>query len=180
MKKEVWRMIPGYEGLYLVSNLGRVKSVERVSPQGHLLPERIMKQFKMPSGYLHVRLCKDGKVKNYRVHRLVAQAFIPNPEGLPQVNHINEDKMDNRVENLEWCDCKYNINHGTGIERRSKKRINEVGRSKPVLQYTHDGQFVREWPSTMECHRNEFDRRAVTACCRGKLKTYKGFTWRFK
>ena len=109
---EVWRPVRGYEGLYEVSNYGRVKSLKRNTAH-----ERIMKPIKDSYGYLIVCLNKNGKQTNKKIHRLVAEAFIPNPNNLPQVNHKNEIKTDNRVENLEWCDNKYNTRYGTRGER---------------------------------------------------------------
>lgn len=162
MKKEYWKYIKGYEGLYQVSNFGRVKS-------NKFGKERILKPFTNSTGYLLVSLCKDGKVKAFTVHRLVAEAFIDNPDNLPQVNHRDENKLNNNVDNLEWCTNEYNINYGTRTERCSK----------PVLQYTLDGEFVREWPSIMEAARNGYYQGHVVACCQGKRKAHKGFIWKY-
>lgn len=183
MKKEYWKPVLGYEGLYEVSNCGRVRSLDtyRKGRNGSIIfcKGKILKPFKNTQGYLKVVLCKNGKVKTFRVHRLVAEAFISNPDNLPCVNHKDENKQNNVVSNLEWCSYSYNINFGTRNERMAKKNTNGK-RSKPVLQYTLDGQFVKEWQSTMECGRNGFNQGAVAACCRGELKKYKDFIWRYK
>ena len=109
--KEIWKDIKGYEGLYQVSNLGRVKRVTT---------GRVLKQFPNKQGYLLVSLCKTGKQKSFAIHRLVAQAFILKPENKPEVNHIDEDKTNNMVSNLEWCTRVENNNYGTRTERISK------------------------------------------------------------
>lgn len=164
----------GFEGRYQVSVDGEMKSLERISPQGYLLKERILKLGKSTNGYLRVSLHKDGKRKNYSVHRLVAQAFIPNPDNLPEVNHINEDKMDNRVENLEWCSHKFNNNWGTANQRRAEKR------SKPVVALDKQGRIVHVFSSTMETGRNGYNQSNVAACCRGERKTHKGLIWKYQ
>ena len=165
MKIEIWKPVVGYEGLYEVSNWGRIKSTKYGK-------ERILKLIKDKDGYLFVRLYKNGIIKNYFVHRLVAQAFIPNPDNLPQVNHKDENPINNVVSNLEWCDAKYNCNYGN----RNKKVAEKL--SKPILQYTLDGKFVREWESYRECKRNGFNH--VDMVCRGKRKSCGGFIWRYK
>lgn len=175
MKKEYWKPVLGYEGLYEVSNWGRVKSMN----YNHTGKERIMKLVPNKAGYLYVVLYKNGKVKTFRVHRLVAEAFLPNPDNLPEVNHKDENKLNNNVNNLEWCSAKYNSNFGTRNKRIIAKNTNGK-RSKKVYQYTLDGQFVREWKSTAECGRNGFNQGAVAACCRGELKTHKGFIFKYK
>lgn len=170
MKKEIWKDILGYEGLYQVSNFGRVKSLK-------FGKERILKLTKDKDGYLIVNLYKAGRIKTVKVHRLVAEAFLPNPDNLPLINHKDEDKSNNIVSNLEWYDVKYNTNYGTRNKRIGKSNTNGK-RSKPVLQYTLDGKFVREWESYRECKRNGFNH--VSECCRGKLKSCGGFIWRYK
>lgn len=167
MKKEYWKPVVGYEGLYEVSNFGRVKSIR-------FGKERILKPGTDKRGYLLVGLCKNNKQKTHKVHRLVMEAFIPNTDNLPCVNHKDEDKTNNNVENLEWCSYTYNNNYGTRNERRSKKI------SKPILQYTLDGVFVKEWDSIRECGRNGFNSAQICNCCNGKRKQHKGFIWRYK
>lgn len=122
-QEEIWRDIEGYEGLYEVSNLGRVRSSDSYNSLGRLhLKGRIRKPV-VVRGYLRVELCKEGKGKWFYVHRLVAHVFIPNPEGLPEINHRDENKTNNLVDNLEYCDRKYNCNYGTRNERMTKNRV---------------------------------------------------------
>lgn len=164
---EIWKDKKNYEGHYQVSNCGRVKSIK-------FGKERILKLRTDKDGYFKVDLSKNNKLKTFTVHRLVAEAFLPNPDNLPLINHKDECKTNNNVNNLEWCNSKYNINFGTRNEKASKKL------SKPVLQYTLEGEFVKEWSSTMECGRNGYNQGNVAACCRGERKTYKGFLWEYK
>lgn len=179
MKKEYWKPVVGYENLYEVSNLGRIRSFDRwvKSKNGsiRICRGRILKPYTNKDGYLCVVLSKNNKQKTFRVNRLVAQAFLDNPNNLPQVNHKDENKQNNNVENLEFCDCKYNINFGTAIARRSKTI------SKAVVQYTLDGTFVREWPSAMDAEREGgFRSECICMCCKGKIKTHKGFIFLYK
>lgn len=121
--QEIWRDIEGYEGLYQVSNKRRVKSLNynKSSKEGILKPR------KSKDGYLQLQLHKEGECKDYRVHRLVGQTFLENLEGLPEINHKDEDKTNNCVENLEWCSSEYNKNYGTRNKRVSKSL------SKPLM-----------------------------------------------
>lgn len=125
--EEIWKDIIGYEGLYQVSSLGRVRSLDRYvkysNGQIHLHKGKVLSLVKSNLGYLLVSLCCNGKYKSISVHRLVAQAFIENPDNLPEVNHRNEDKTDNRVENLEFCDRSYNNNYGS---RKDKERDTKI------------------------------------------------------
>lgn len=180
---EVWKDIRNYENLYQTSNLGRARSLDRwvKGPNGsvRLCKGKILKPKTTKDGYLRVGLRKNGKKKMFLVHRLVVEAFLPNPNNLPCVNHKDENKQNNSVNNLEWCSYSYNINFGTRNERMAKKNTN--GKlSKTVLQYDLEGNFIREWQSTKECGRNGYNQGAVAACCRGELKKHKDSIWRYK
>ena len=116
---EEWKSIPGYEGLYEVSSYGRVRSLDRYDRRNCFRKGRILKQNNDGRGYMSIELCLNSKIKRYLVHRLVAQAFIPNPDNLPEVNHKDENPENNSVTNIEWCNRSYNINYGT---RKDKVR----------------------------------------------------------
>ena len=117
MIEEIWKPIEGYEGLYEVSNTGRVRSLDKYDSMNRFLRGRILRLFTDGLGYLRAQLYSNSKRKSFLVHRLVAQAFIPNPDNLPQVNHRDENPSNDNVDNLEWCDGKYNVNYGTRIDR---------------------------------------------------------------
>lgn len=183
--EEVWKDIEGYEGLYQVSNMGRVRSLDREVKHIYgkqLKKGKILVLCNNRKGYKHVNLCKCGKINTHEVHRLVAKAFIPNPEKLRCINHRDENPENNRVDNLEWCTNKYNSNYGTIKNRLSEKHTNGKN-SKPVLQYTLDYEFVREWPSTKEVQRElGFDSSSIARCCR-KARYYNtayGSIWMYK
>lgn len=187
--EEIWKDINRYEGLYQVSNFGRMRSLGNGNSNNSKV--RILKVSKNRCGYLCVCLCKDGKQKTFKLHRLVAETFLPNPLNLPQVNHKDEDKTNNFVGtpendykdgNLEWCDNKYNSNYGTRNKRISKSQsgVLNTKKSKPVLQYSLDGTFIREYPSASECGRNGFNQGLVSTCCRGECSQAYGFIWKYK
>ena len=187
---EIWRtaVYDGeiYEGLYKVSNLGKILSLNYKNTGK---PD-LMNPFETPNGYLKVNLRKNRKQKQCYVHRLIAETFLENPENKPEVNHIDENKTNNFVflnedgtvnkekSNLEWKTPKENSNHGTRNERIAKANTNGI-RSKKVLQLSLSGELIREWPSTHECGRNGFIQQNVVACCNGKQKTHKGFRWMY-
>lgn len=165
---EIWKSVKGYEGLYEVSNLGRVKSTFRY--------KKILKPIVGIQGYLYVSLYdKNKKIKSKRIHKLVAEAFIPNPDNLPYVNHKDEDVTNNNVKNLEWCTAKYNCNYGTRIQRIAEKN------NKPILQFDLNGTFIREWKSITQASKelnNSLDN--ISSCCLGRRKTSKGYIFKFK
>lgn len=165
----IWKEISGYDGLYEVSDTGLVRSLK-------FGKTRILKPRKHRDGYLFVRLCKDGKVRQMLVHRLVALAFIPNPQNLDTVNHKNEDKHNNNISNLEWMTLTDNQNYGT-----RNKRIAEA-RSKQVQQLDKKtGELLATFPSIQEAERQTgIAGSNICSCCRGKLKSAGGCRWRYE
>lgn len=171
---ELWKPISGFED-YFISNLGRVMSTKRNK-------SHIMKPYKDRDGYLQLCLLKDNKQKRFFVHRLVAEAFLPNPHNLPCVNHKSEIKTQNNVENLEWCSVKYNQNYGTRNKRLSETKRNNTYNTKKVLQYTLDGEFVKEWPSAREVERQlGFFSSSISSCCTHykNQSTAYGYIWEY-
>lgn len=166
---ETWKDIKGYEELYQVSNLGRIKSLPRNTAH-----ERIMRQRKDKGGYLFLCLTKNGIPKTFKVHRLVAEAFILNPHNLPEVNHKKEfEKYNNMVENLEWCTRKYNANYGTASIRCHKKQM------KKVYKYDLKRNFLEQFPSLIDACNKKYDFSCIAKCCRGVYKSSYGFIWSY-
>lgn len=182
---EEWRTIPDYP-TYEISNLGNVRSKDRIVIRNGI-PSRVkgqpLKQ-RVERGYLSVTLYSGSRDRHMKtgVHRLVAKTFIPNPNNYPCVNHKDENKFNNHVDNLEWCTYKYNSNYGTAIERRVKHQDWESIAKKhsiPVRQIDKQGNLVNIWPSMIECERKTgFKSVSISRCCSGYLKTYKGYIWK--
>lgn len=175
---EEWKDIKGYEGIYQVSNLGRVKSLERIVLRNNKydihLKEKILYQG-IRSGYKVVFFKKDGIRKSYQVHRLVAEAFIPNTDNKKQVNHINGIKIDNNCFNLEWTTPKENIKHAymTGLSK--------IKNNKKVLQFDLDMNFIKEYESLCEAERKtKVNHSNISKCCRGIFKQANGYIWRYR
>lgn len=187
---ECWRWIPGYEGLYQVSTRGRVRSVDRwvtckdgsKTGSKRFRRGRILKTTRDKGGYLCLGLHHDGKIRTFKVHRLVAMAWIDNPENKPEVNHLDENPGNPDVFNLSWASRIENANWGTRNKRQAESMLN--GKlSKPVQAIDPEtGIVVKEFPSAKEAGRNGFCQTHVSACCRGekKYKTHRGLVWRYK
>ena len=176
--EEIFKNIYGYEGLYQISNLGRVKSLNYRCTK----KEKVLKPCKNTNGYLQVHLYKDSENKYMLVHRLVADAFISNPYNLSDVNHKDEDKTNNCVSNLEWCTREYNCNFGSRNERSAKSRsklltgVYNTKLSKSVRCIETNQIF----PSTMEVQRQlGFAHCSIVQCCNGKLKSAYGYHWKY-
>ena len=186
---EIWKPIRDYEGLYEVSNLGRIKRLGNDKNR----KEKILKPYKNKLGYLRVTLSKDNKVKYMFIHRLVAIAFIPNPENKPCIDHINAIPSDNRVENLRWATYKENMNNELTKEKLSGENSNNYGkpRSEEVKKKISESQkggknpkargvfcyeLNKSWNTSAEASRElNIDSSNITKCCKGKCKSVKGY-----
>lgn len=178
--EEIWKDIVGYEGLYQVSNLGRVKSLPRLHKYVHgyyMTKEKILspRVCGKQREYLAVALNVDGKTKQYKIHRLVATAFIPNPYGYNEINHKDENKGNNKVGNLEWCSRSYNVNYGCRIEKQRKALI------KPVVAYSKSNKFVREFNSIVDASKfAKVDATNISRACKKEGRISGGYLWKYK
>lgn len=163
--QEEWKDVKGYEGIYQVSNLGRIKSLKN---------NKIRKNVKDKIGYERIMLSKNNKIKLHYIHRLVAEAFIPNPNNLPQVNHKDEIKSNNIANNLEWCTQEYNNIYGNRIKTVKEKL------SKEIYQFDLNGKFIKKWDNINQiksemnincCH--------IGDCCNNKRKKAYGYIWKY-
>lgn len=175
--QEVWKDITGYEGYYQVSNLGRVRSVDRMvkgkKENLRFVKGRIL-QPNLSEGYLMVGLCKSGRQSTIRVHRLVAEAFIPNPENKRTVNHIDENKLNNTITNLEWATDKENCGHGNRTVKSS------VGRYKPVEQLSLDGRPIKVYEGIKLASENTgIPQSKIVDVLKGRRTQTKGYKWRY-
>ena len=198
---EIWKDIKGYEGIYQVSNLGRVRSLDRIDSNNHPLNGVILKPYISNSGYLLVGLYKQQKRDRKLLHRLVAETFLPNPENKPEIDHINTIKTDNTVflnedgsidyekTNLRWATRKENINNPL---TKTKMRINarkpskgkygkKHHKSKPIIQYDKEGNFIKEWECANDVERVlGISNKHIGSVCLGKRKSCGGYIWKYK
>lgn len=184
MINESWKDIPGYEGIYQASNLGRIKVLSRIiyvtrsgyrtGSYSYVAPEKIM-SLSIRTNYLGVTLTKDGCNRNYTVHRLIAKTFLEDYNDKLEINHKDENKLNNCVSNLEMCTRAYNKNYGTGNVRSAKHR------SKSVQQLDKSGNIIREWSSINEAYRQTgTSLKDIWRCCNNEKATAKGYKWRYK
>lgn len=187
--EEIWRDIEGYEGFYQVSNLGNVKSLnyQKRGYEKNLTPKI------NNSGRLWVELARDGIKRQFQIHRLVGMAFISNPLNLPQINHLDENPKNNRVDNLEWCTNRYNKEYTmrrhhdkypyfNGLKERRPAPVRRNGKRThlPVLQLTKDGELIKQWPNvTTVKYETGWSDWSISECCRGNRKTAYGFKWQY-
>lgn len=170
-EREIWKDIEGYEGLYQVSNMGRVRSLDREDAQGHRIKGKVLVVSSNGKGYRQINLWQYGDVKHKFIHRLVAIAFLDNPNNLPEVNHKDENKANNSVSNLEWCTRLYNMTYGTRNKRVAK--ANE----HPIYVVTNSGHhyFFDSTKKAVELLR--LDGSNVSECLHDKRKHHHGFTF---
>lgn len=182
---EIWKDIEGYEGYYQVSNLGNVRTLHYLGSNKiqNLKPHKCGSD----NNYYNVHLCKNGKTRYYLIHRLVANAFIDNPDNLNEINHKDENPANNCADNLEWCNHIYNINYGSRTEKARVKETNGKG-SKPICQYSLDGKLIKIYPSINEARRDGYKNSHIIECCRGykirdgkiiNITQHKGYKWKY-
>lgn len=181
--KEIWKPVVGYEGFYEVSSIGRVRSLARIvecnDGRKRKIKDRILKCSRNSGGYYGITLHKDGCTKSVNIHRIVAEAFVPNPLEKEEVNHKDENPSNNHASNLEWVTAKENNNYGTRKERARKAIVEAQGRA--VRQLSRDGELVAEYESLSEAYgaTGAFISNIVK-CARGEYKTAGGYIWKYK
>ena len=162
---EIWKDIPEYEGLYQISNLGNVKSLYRLANNNHIIKERILKPQENYNGYFIVNLYKNNKMQARFVHRLVGKVFINNPNNYNYINHIDKNKSNNKVNNLEWCTQSYNVIYSKG---------------KKVNQYDKNNNFIKTWNSIADVKRTlDINSSLIVRCCKNRKKSAGGYIWKY-
>ena len=171
----IWKTIEEYPN-YMVNNIGEVKRKEGLDSAGHYRREKMLSPKMDKDGYYEYSLCKDGKMKCFRAHRLVAEAFIPNPDNKPCIDHINCVRSDNRVENLRWATNQEN--HNNPLSLINHKNASSI----PIIQYTKDGKMLRKWESATEAAEElNLHHQRISKCCKGRYghKTTGGYIWKY-
>lgn len=177
-ESEEWRDVPGYEGYYEVSNIGRIKSVDRIITKSNGASTRFFPHilsFSDRFGYFRVCLYKCGKKRFFFVHQLVAMAFIPNPNKFPVINHKNECPQDNRVDNLEWCTQRYNLSYGNRNTKAYSKIREKMG--VPIDQYSLDGKYIKTYACVNDAGKEGFSHGGIRQCITKLVRQYKGYIW---
>lgn len=186
--QEIWKDIEGYEGLYQISNTGKIKSLKRYKNNHNkkqLVKEKIRKQIISKTGYYTCMLYKNGNKKLLKVHRLIAQAFIPNPNNYPIINHINGNKLDNNILNLEWCDYSHNNKeaHRLDLIKNNTKGLKKYTNSlkKRVNQYDLEENYIKTWNCISDIQKElGYTTTNICACCKNIRKTAYGFIWKYE
>lgn len=176
MKEEIWKDIKDYEGLYQISNLGNVKRVQhkRYDRNQTLKEKRIKVIFPQNKSYPYFSLCKNGVAKNHHLHRVIATAFIDNPNNYPCINHIDGNKQNNCLDNLEWCSYSHNNKEACRL------KLN-CGTAKTTLQFDKQGNLIKEWFSTRQAEKElNIANGKISACCIGKRNSAGGYIWKYK
>ena len=194
--KEIWKDIKGYEGIYQVSSEGRVRSLDRVEDRGRNIKGKILKPSISPYGYCAIDLFKNGTKKKNMVHRLVAEAFLPNPDNKPEIDHINTIRTDNTVclnedgsvnydkTNLRWVTHTENCNNPLTRKKQSTRFKGKIGHNTPaskiIAQLDKNGKLLKVWLCAMDAVRQEgYTQEHISSCCKGTLKTHKGYKWQY-
>ena len=193
--KEIWKDIEGYEGLYQVSNFGKVRSLDRYNSRGCWIKGCILEPTNC-KGYLQIVLFLNGKKSYYYIHRIVAEAFLPNPDNKPEIDHINTDKTDNTVclnedgsvnyekTNLRWVSHTENMNNPLTRKKQSTRFKGKIGHNTPaskiIAQLDKNGKLLKVWLCAMDAVRQEgYTQEHISSCCKGTLKTHKGYKWQY-
>ena len=188
MDREVWKPVKGYEGQYEVSNLGGVRSVDRIvlMSNGRLrhIKGKSITPHKSNTGYYLCDLYKENRRKNVLLHRMVAEAFIPNENNLPCVNHIDNNRENCISDNLEWCTQSYNMKYSYDTTDRKSKMNWKSGRenknSKPVLMYSRDGKFIKRFDCICDAERElNILNNSIVACLKNRYKSAGGYIWKY-
>ncbi len=184
LKNEEFRDIKGYENIYQISNYGRVKSLKRIIDKNHIVYEKILKLNISNNGYYTIALYKNKRSKYFTVHRLLAKTFISNPQNFPVVNHIDQNKLNVIISNLEWCTYKYNSTESYRLTNRKGSMLNKKGELCPnsikVIQYDLNNNFIKEWASMHDASRSlNISYQNIWKVCRGTRKQTGGYIWKY-
>lgn len=178
--KEIWKDIPDYECLYQASNFGRIRSLNRIDNCNKPRIGKILKFFKSKNGYFQVWLSKNGKAHIFLVHKLIAKTFLENPHNYLYINHIDGNKSNNNVDNLEWCTQSHNVNESYRLGLQKKQYGKDNCHSKKINQYDLNNNFIKTWNSFMDIERYYgFNHSNLQKVCVGKYRYAYGYIWRY-